>query len=152
MTLSFETKHNDDVLANSIRRQLGACVAPGTHMLQRKFCKSSVIYSYFSGSILQATYDYLLAQANYGTVYGCSYDGSKAFTVLVFRAVGNSNSSTTDSCCAHRSTLAISDTRESYFSEDTPQTMLLEESTNKENKTTTSRHQVYWSMSTANQI
>ena len=47
---------------------------------------------------MQATYDYQLAQASYGTVYACPYDGSKVFTVLVFRAVGNSNFITTDYC------------------------------------------------------
>ena len=47
-------------------------------------------------SSLQATYGYRLAQANYGTVYACPYDGSKAFTVLVFPAAENTNFSTTD--------------------------------------------------------
>ena len=48
---------------------------------------------------MQATYGYQLAQASYGTVYYASpYDGSEAFTVLVSRAVGHSNFSTTDYC------------------------------------------------------
>ena len=38
----------------------------------------------------------LLAKASYGTVYACPCGGSKAFTVLVFRAVVSSNFSTTD--------------------------------------------------------
>ena len=44
---------------------------------------------------MQVTYGYQLVYASCGTVYA-SYDGSKSFTVLVFRAVGNSNFSTAD--------------------------------------------------------
>ena len=39
-------------------------------------------------------------------------------------AVGDSNFSTTDYCCAHSSTLALSDTK-NIFSDDMPQTLLL---------------------------
>ena len=53
-------------------------------------------FTIISGSSLPATYGYQLTSASCGTVYACPYDGSKAFTLLVFCAVGNLNSSTTD--------------------------------------------------------
>ena len=40
--------------------------------------------------------DDLLFQANCGTVYASRSDGSKAFAVLVFRALGNSSFSRAD--------------------------------------------------------
>ena len=48
--------------------------------------------------VRQAINGYRLVQARYGTVNACCYDGSKAFTVLFFRAGGNSIFSTTDVC------------------------------------------------------
>ena len=62
---------------------------------RRKMVSQACLQS-FSGSSFQATYDHQLASASYGTVYTCSYDGSKAFTVLAFHSVGDSNFSTTD--------------------------------------------------------
>ena len=64
------------------------------------------------------------------TVNACPYDGSKkSLTVLVFRDRKNSNFSTTDCCTVVElaprtgrltvSTLAISDTKESYFLQQT---------------------------------
>ena len=57
---------NNDVLANSIRHQLGAYVTPSNHLIQGKFRKSIVICcSHFSGSSLQTIYGHLLAQTSY---------------------------------------------------------------------------------------
>ena len=56
----------------------------------RRFGKSSAVSINFSTAVRQAIKDYRLFQANYGTVYACLYDGRKAFTSLVFLAVGNS--------------------------------------------------------------
>ena len=53
----------------------------------------------FPTAVRQAINGYQLVQASYGTVYACRYDGSKAFTVLFFRAGENSNFSTTEYYC-----------------------------------------------------
>ena len=78
MTLSFETEqyctHTYKKLY-CIRYRLEAYVA--THSLQRKLSKSSIVN------------DYRLLQANYGAVFASSSNGNKAFTALVFRALGN---------------------------------------------------------------
>ena len=71
---------------------------------------------------------------SFGTGYACPYDGSKAFTVSVFRARGNSNFSTTDYCTvqfaptgAKLAVLLLFKTKGqgSNFSQHTPSTWLL---------------------------
>ena len=59
---------------------------------------SSVVSINFPTAVRQATNGYQLDQASDGTVCACRYDGNRAFTVLGFRAVGNSNFSTVDYC------------------------------------------------------
>ena len=108
---TFHSKHHSSVLAYKrqycIRHRLEAYVTLGIHSLTGK--KSSVVFSQFPTAVIEAINGYQLAQASYGTVYACCYDGSNAFTVLFFCAVGKSNFSTTD-CC----TVELSVSSEAY--------------------------------------
>ena len=62
--------------------------------------------TYYEYLLVQTSYNnYWLFQANYGTVYASRFNGSKAITGMVFRALGTGNSisvqRTTVRACAY---------------------------------------------------
>ena len=90
---SFRSRHNrTDVQATILYASSARSIRYVRHLFPtgKSWSVMRCLQS-LSGSSLQATSGYQLASASYGTVYPCTYDGSKAYTVLVFRAVSSSN-------------------------------------------------------------
>ena len=142
--VQFQTITNDDVLANNIRHRLGAYVALGIYSLQEKNDQSSVIFNHSqaAASRLPTAISTDLSGLRYCICL--SLRRQQSFYSTGFRAVWNSNLSTTDYCTVELAPTPAKLTvlfrfkikgKESHFSQHTPRTMLLRESTTKQYKT-----------------